>query len=117
MSQLDIHNAKRALGARLVAWGIEDAPAAKATGFIDDLVELGWMMSPQRESRPGAPKASEMCPMHRASFADHCSGCRADELAGDEHPAPKRERASMDADVRAVALAAARAGLSEGVRG
>lgn len=60
MSQCDEINASQSLAWRLREWGVEDADK-KARGFIADLVTNGWIMNPQRESRPQPPKPSEAC--------------------------------------------------------
>ena len=60
MTALDVKQAKQALAWRLSEWGVDD-PAARAGGFIDDLVSRGWQMSPERESRPRPPKPDQQC--------------------------------------------------------
>lgn len=61
MSQIDVLNAKRALAYLLTEWGITDDAARKAHGFIDDLVDRGWMIAAHRETRSTPPKTGEAC--------------------------------------------------------
>lgn len=102
MSQLDVIDAKKALTARLVHWGVE-APATKAEGFIDDLVSRGWVMSPQRETRPAAPTREQAC----RDCGRWLHQCMCPEPV--TRPVPP-----ADPSTRAAAIAAARAALRQG---
>lgn len=82
MSSQDITRAATMLEGRLRVWGVEN-PAGKARDYVNDLVEAGWIMSPEREQRPHPPTFDEMCRLHPGSHANDCRGCRADQIAGE----------------------------------
>lgn len=90
MSQIDILNAKRALAYLLAEWGVTDDATRKAHGFMDDLVDRGWIMAAHRETRAVPPRRSQECPHHPGSYADACGGCKADQAVGDPLPQTRR---------------------------
>lgn len=71
--------------------------------------------APKEPVRPrsGPPRKSETCPVHPGSWADNCSGCRADQLAGDQTTGPNLRRpdvsdrvAQVRAEIRAKGVSA-----------
>jgi len=63
--------------------------------------------APDNKARP--PRRDEECQMHPGKFAENCGGCHADELAGDEKPLARTNRADPT-----TGAAACRAALKEG---
>jgi hypothetical protein len=107
MSQIDVMNAKRALAARLRAWGIGDDAASLAAGFIDDLAAQGWAIEAHRETRRQPPRRDQECRAHPGEWADACRPCATERRAIDADEETPTERADL-ADVRAAFVAAKR---------
>jgi hypothetical protein len=72
-------------------------PSAKTPGVI-----LGSFTPDAPKPGPARPpKKAEECPKHPGSFKGTCSGCRADELAGDDSPPLVRRSMHSDAGAKA----------------
>jgi len=82
---------------------------ADSPGVIPNLGGEHWRekVAPTTAKRP--PRISEECHYHPGQFADNCGGCHADELAGDEKPPARTNRADPT-----TGAAACRAALKEG---
>jgi len=54
-------------------------------------------------NRARPPKKTDECPHHPGQWATSCGGCRADQLAGDEHPPTRRDTSTVDHQAHAQA--------------
>jgi hypothetical protein len=114
MRQVDVMNAKRALTVRLREWGIGDKASTLAGGFIDDLIEQGWAMEANRETRRRPPKRADECRRHPGEWADACRPCAVEDRAIDA--GARSPGGTADASHVRAALTATRAALcSHGV--
>jgi hypothetical protein len=116
MSQIDVVNAKKALTTRLRMWGIGDEASTLAGGFIDDLIEQGWAVEANRETRRRPPKRADECRRHPGEWADACRPCAVEDRAIDA--GARAPGGTADASHARAALLATRAALcSHGVPG
>jgi hypothetical protein len=83
VSSQDVTAAKLALSRRLRELGAS-SPETSANEFINDLIEWGWQMNPDRQRRPYPARPDEWCRIHAGGHRDDCRGCRADQLAGEK---------------------------------
>lgn len=117
MSGLDIRNAKISLAWWLREWGVTDDPERKARQFIDDMVDRGWQMAPDRETRPIPASKADECPKHPGQHENWCSLCRVEQYTAsdEEQPTPPRGRPVPVPPEFKAARAALRPVVAEGV--
>jgi hypothetical protein len=92
MSALDIREAKRSLAWWLREWGVLEDSERKARQFIDDMVDRGWQMAPEREVRPIPPRRDQDCKRHPGQHASHCGLCRVEKYGADDEPVTDEDR-------------------------
>lgn len=88
---------------------------ADSPGVIPVTTGEHWREKVSERTRMTPPRKEDACRKH-GGWQDNCPGCRADELAGDPSPEPKREKATVNEETRNAALAAAREAIAEASR-